>query len=184
MNHEKYRVAGSDKRFKQHISEAINNTKKKQCYALNNAIRKYGKHNFIVKTLCICDIDILDEKEKLYIKIFNTRCPHGYNIHEWGNRTILVESTKKKISQKTIQNYHKKRLEKFKDVKINKDIYEYIFPQDRARLTKYTRIRIPDKNGKIIQAHFGGRHITKEESYDMAVNFMKELLKCNESIVK
>lgn len=38
-------------RFYDHISEAINNTKNKQCMYLNNAIRKYGKDNFTCKLL-------------------------------------------------------------------------------------------------------------------------------------
>jgi group I intron endonuclease len=174
MNHGKYRVAGSNKRFKQHLSEAINNKKKKQCYALNNAIRKYGADKFIVKTLCICDKSELNNKEIMYIKIFNTRCPDGYNIHEGGNKCEIVEETRKKISQKTKDYYHQKRLEKFKDVKIDDGITQYIFPKDRSRPTKYTRVRIPH-NGKILQAHFGGNHITKEEGYQMAIDFLNEL---------
>lgn len=174
MNHSKYRVAGANKRFKQHLSEAINNTKKKQCYALNNAIRKYGSDNFVVRTLCICDKSELNDKEILYIKLFNTRCPHGYNIHEGGNRCEIVEETRKKISQKTKNYYHQKRLEKFRNVKIDDDIQQYIFPKDRNRSTRYTRVRVPH-NKKILQAHFGGKYITKEEGYQMAIDFMNEL---------
>ena len=45
-NHNKYRPFGYIGRFKDHISEALCNTKKKQCNYLNNSIRQYGKDQF------------------------------------------------------------------------------------------------------------------------------------------
>ena len=62
-NKNKYRIFGYIRRFKDHISEAINNTKKKQCTYLNNAIR-LDKDSFIVEILETCEINILDEREK------------------------------------------------------------------------------------------------------------------------
>jgi hypothetical protein len=47
-NHGKYRPAGYLKRFAGHISEAVTNTKQKQCTYLNNAIRMYGKESLSV----------------------------------------------------------------------------------------------------------------------------------------
>ena len=41
LQHKRYRPFGTEGRWKDHVSEAINNTKKKQCTYLNNAIRKY-----------------------------------------------------------------------------------------------------------------------------------------------
>ena len=51
LNRNKYRPFGSIGRFNDHIIEAINNTKKKQCTYLNNSLRKYGKEKFSVKIL-------------------------------------------------------------------------------------------------------------------------------------
>ena len=42
------------KRVGLRISEAITNTKKKQCTYLNNGIRKYGKENFSCKLIKEC----------------------------------------------------------------------------------------------------------------------------------
>lgn len=53
-NKNKYRPFGSISRLKDHISEAINNTKENQCKILNNSIRKHGSHNFDVKLITRC----------------------------------------------------------------------------------------------------------------------------------
>jgi group I intron endonuclease len=90
-NKGKYRPFGVIGRFKDHISEAINNTKKKQCSFLNNAIRKYGKEAFVVETLETCRVSELDQLEQTYIKQFNTLSPKGYNLTK-GGKTSYEES--------------------------------------------------------------------------------------------
>ena len=79
-NKNKYRPFGFQGRFKDHISEALCNTKKKQCIYLNNSLREYGKEAFIVELVSECDKDELDTMEKKYIKEFNTLYPNGYNL--------------------------------------------------------------------------------------------------------
>jgi group I intron endonuclease len=57
-------------------------------YALYNAIKKYGREAFVWETLCICSIEELDEKEKFFIKLYNTCISTGgvgYNIQLGGN---------------------------------------------------------------------------------------------------
>ena len=85
-NKEKYRPFGILGRFKDHISEAINNTKLKQCSYLNNAIRKYGKDVFIVELIEMCILSVIDEREQHYVKERNTIFPHGYNLTTGGKR--------------------------------------------------------------------------------------------------
>src|SRR5579872_4831653 len=80
LNKNKYRPFGSVGRFNDHISEAINNTKKNQCTYLNNAIRKYGKDNFEVIVLETCSVDILNEREQYYIEKLSSLYPNGYNL--------------------------------------------------------------------------------------------------------
>ena len=89
-NKAKYRPFGVTGRFKDHISEAINNTKKKQCSYLNHAIRKYGSDAFSVTTLEICSISELDEREQYYIKDRNTLYPNGYNLTKGGKTQYEV----------------------------------------------------------------------------------------------
>ena len=56
-NHQKYRPFGYVGRFKDHVSEAICNTKKNQCWYLNNAIRHYGKEAFAVELIHVCNVN-------------------------------------------------------------------------------------------------------------------------------
>ena len=79
-NHKKYRPFGFIGRFKDHLGEAICNTKKKQCTYLNNAIRLHGKDAFQVELLFTCPKEELDHYEEKYIKDYNTLYPNGYNL--------------------------------------------------------------------------------------------------------
>jgi hypothetical protein len=79
-NRNKYRPFGFEGRFKDHISEALCNTKKKQCNYLNNSIRQYGKEAFKVELITECSKSELDTMEEMYIKEYNTLYPNGYNL--------------------------------------------------------------------------------------------------------
>ena len=96
-NHEKYRPFGYQGRFQDHISEALCNTKKKQCRYLNNAIRKYGKEAFQVSLLTTCEPSQLDSLEEHYIKEYNTLYPNGYNLTR-GGKTLYAVSTGSEVS--------------------------------------------------------------------------------------
>ena len=89
-NHEKYRPFGIEGRFQDHLSEAICNTKKKQCTYLNNAIRHYGKDAFQVSLVYECSKEELDENEKKYIEEYKTLYPNGYNLTNGGKHTRCV----------------------------------------------------------------------------------------------
>lgn len=89
-NHERYRPFGADGRFRDHISEALNNTKLKQCTYLNNAIRLYGAGAFKVRVLEVCDRGILDQRESHHIAIQSSLFPNGYNLTTGGKRTVAV----------------------------------------------------------------------------------------------
>lgn len=84
LNKEKYRYFGYDGRFKDHISEAISNSKKNQCTYLNNSIRKYGQDNFLVELIETCDKNESDNKEIYYIDKYNSIYPNGYNLTKGG----------------------------------------------------------------------------------------------------
>ena len=71
-NRGKYRPFGILGRFKDHVSEAINNTKRKQCSYLNNAIRKYGSTSFQVELLEVCALECLNLREQHYIATLDT----------------------------------------------------------------------------------------------------------------
>jgi len=89
-NKGKYRPYGYEGRFKSHVSEAISNTKKKQCTLLNNSIRKHGKDVFEVELLVECHVCLLDLYEKGFISKENSMYPNGYNMTKGGKTTEHV----------------------------------------------------------------------------------------------
>jgi group I intron endonuclease len=66
------------------------------------AIHKYGKENFKWEIVDCCLFeDQLSEMEKYYIKEFNCRHPHGYNLTDGGEGNtgyIATDETRKKLS--------------------------------------------------------------------------------------
>lgn len=91
---------------------------------LNRAYNKYGKDYFKQEIVEYCDIDELNNKEKLYIKQYNTKFPHGYNLTEGGDGNKGLKFTKEqkqKISQnKKGQKYPKEHGEKIRQAKLGK----------------------------------------------------------------
>lgn len=77
--------------------------------AINSAIKKYGKSNFVRTFVEACDSrEELNEKERYYISKMNTQCPNGYNITGGGdglfNPTEDIQNTivyKYKLWRKT-----------------------------------------------------------------------------------
>jgi hypothetical protein len=90
-NNNKYRPFGYKGRLNDHISEAINNTKDKQCTYLNNAIRKYGKDKFVVELIITCSLKDADKTESEYIEKCNTFYPNGYNLTKGGKTTEHIK---------------------------------------------------------------------------------------------
>lgn len=89
-NRGKYRPFGYMGRFKDHISEALCNTKKKQCWYLNNAIRKDGKDVWKIELIQNCPVEQLDEREQHYIREYNSLFPNGYNLTSGGKTTNTI----------------------------------------------------------------------------------------------
>lgn len=79
-NRGKYRPFGYIGRYNDHMSEALCNTKKKQCVYLNNAIRSYGRDAFQIELILVCQKHELDTYERKYINEYDTLCPNGYNL--------------------------------------------------------------------------------------------------------
>jgi group I intron endonuclease len=90
LNHGKYRPFGSVGRLKDHISEALCNSKTNQCRYLNNAIRKHGKDAFKVEIVERCLKDVLDDREKFHIQEYNCLYPQGYNLTKGGKAVWKV----------------------------------------------------------------------------------------------
>jgi group I intron endonuclease len=91
---------------------------------LNRAYKKYGENYFKREIIEYCEIDELNNKEKLYIKQYNTKFPHGYNLTDGGDGNKGLKFTKEqkqKISQsKQGQKYPKEHGEKIRQFKLGK----------------------------------------------------------------
>ena len=105
-NRGKYRPFGYIGRFNDHVSEALCNSKKKQCTYLNNAIRSYGKEPFQVELLLVCPRQELDIHERRYIEEYATLYPNGYNLTR-GGKVFKDKNISNDVTQPT--NVPKKR---------------------------------------------------------------------------
>ncbi len=81
----------------------LHHARKGRACALHRAIRKYGEHSFIARTLLIADDwDYLREMEKRAIQSFSTVAPSGYNLTLGGEGVLGVkrsEQTRSKLSE-------------------------------------------------------------------------------------
>ena len=85
----------------------LNNGKHDNPY-LQNAWNKYKQDNFEFIIPEECDLDVLDEREKYYIKLYKDM-GLAYNIHDGGNKgnnlgKHLSDETKRKIGEKNKVN--------------------------------------------------------------------------------
>jgi group I intron endonuclease len=174
LNHKRYRPYGHDGRFRCHISEAFSQ-KKNQSHYLNNAIRKYGVHNFIVELIEYCEIVDANDREIHYIKTFDSLFPNGYNLKNGGSVFTHSDESKKRVSNGVINYFKDKKFERFKNVQILDDnIDNYIKPLNRFNLQYGWYVYI-----NRIKADFGGVHISLNESKQSAREFIIKLKEKN-----
>ena len=76
------RKYGAFGRWNGHVA-ASKQTKPTQL--ISEAICKFGKDDFSIEILVICNLKDLDYYEKKFISVFNTIYPNGYNVAEGGN---------------------------------------------------------------------------------------------------
>lgn len=170
LNSGLYKPFGSTRRLADHQSEARNNTKKKQCTYLNNAIRKHGEDNFHVEIITRCDLSEIDDLETHYIKEYNTMFPNGYNLTTGGRSRKACENTRAKIMNATQKQFADSKLERFKGTKVdinNLDQYLYLSYHHKV---PYYRVIIADK-----KCIFVGRYETQEALKKKAIDFLKTL---------
>ena len=93
-------VGQTKKNVEQRILEHLKYTKNTY---FSNALRKYGLQSFEISVIDVSEnVEILNEKEKYWIKFFNCRAPNGYNLTDGGEGSrgmIMSLTTRKKISK-------------------------------------------------------------------------------------
>jgi group I intron endonuclease len=170
LNHKRYRPYGHEGRFRCHISEAFSQ-KKNQSHYLNNAIRKYGVHDFIVELIEYCEIADANDREIHYIKTFDSLFPNGYNLKNGGSVFTHSDESKKRVSNGVINYYKDKKFERFKNVQILDDnIDNYIKPLKRDDIQYGWYVYI-----NRVKADFGGVHISLKESKQSSREFIIKL---------
>ena len=179
-NRKKYRPFGYNGRFKDHISEAMCNTKAKQCAYLNSSIRKYKPESFIVEFIERCSINNLDDREKYWISEKNTLFPLGYNLTK-GGRTIekISENVKKSFDDNRIKQYSTNMQNRFLQTKIDKisDILHNIDLDDvRIRRGIYEKTNMFKKFEVLIDdkriSFYKSKHESEEDTYQRAISFL------------
>jgi len=79
-----------EERFKSHIY----NAKFDKSRVILRAITKYGTENFNKEVLYECSSkEEMNEKEKYFIKYFNSKLPNGYNMTDGGEGAFGYEPT-------------------------------------------------------------------------------------------
>ena len=83
------------KRWYRHVYESRFGT-----MVLGKAIVKHGQENFTIQTICMCPEHRLNDLEKSFIVLFDSRNPlRGYNIAIGGGGGILTEDFGKRVSR-------------------------------------------------------------------------------------
>lgn len=72
--------------------------------AVKRAILKYGKENFIVETIETCDQNLLNERERYYIQLYNSY-KDGYNCTIGGQDGVKPPKTTEKQASEIIELY-------------------------------------------------------------------------------
>lgn len=185
LNHGKYRNYSYAKRFNDHVSEAINNTKRHQCTKLNNAIRKYGKENFEVNLLHTCNINFLNYFEKLFINEYNSLVD-GYNLTEGGNSYKLTDDIKLKLSNKAKEYFsdinNREKYSKIHWIKndqkkieiIKKLIYDKIIISKRNSEVK-AKCNFYNNGVMVYSFLLSGKHVSYKMALDRIINICESL---------
>lgn len=126
------------KRWQAHVWNANNNSNN-DCPYLNNAINKYGKENFKREIIEECSNELLSEREKYWIKYYDTtNREKGYNLTQGGDgytkyndedilnayeKTLSVRSGAKLLNMSSCQ--FSKRLRSLGIIAYNTTIFQF-----------------------------------------------------------
>jgi len=131
---------GQSINIKSRIADHFSLCRSSKNYPISRAIAKYGKENFDVDILAICQISELNKKERYYIKKFKP----DYNVSSGGvgNRGHKVSAeTKKVLSIKSKLNWLKKTDEEKLKVIINLNCNRWeLLPEKEKQRLKLKRL--------------------------------------------
>ena len=165
----KYGITG---RWNHHISDANNYVDKGRYFC--NAIRKYGKDNFNIEILLICNLEMMDYYEIKFIKLYNTLSPNGYNLEDGGSGPKrLHPDTIEKIS-KSHRFLHMKKEDKIKLFdsmeELGLDEIPFGINYTHHTVNKYEGFTVTQNNGKLKSIISNGKSLT--EKLEIALKYL------------
>jgi hypothetical protein len=137
VNRGKYIGYGYLMRWKKHISDSRDPNKRKQCTALNRAIRSHGEHDFKIDLIDTCEHvgNSLNDLEINYIAENDCIAPKGYNLTAGGEKHAILDWQKEQISE-TLKQYYSSDENKKKH---SKDHWE---KNDQRTINRYKNVNI------------------------------------------
>jgi group I intron endonuclease len=128
--------------------------KKKQ--ALAYAICKYGPDNFKIEPIAIVDSKgYLDFYEILFIDLFNTKAPFGYNLTEGGEGTVGWRPSPEQLKVWSSSHIGKKLPNKLKGIPRTKETREKISASSKGNANRLGQKNSEEHNHKISIANMG-----------------------------
>jgi group I intron endonuclease len=142
----------------------------------NNAIKKYGKENFVKTILEMCDSskDAFYLQEK-YILQYNTLSPNGYNISPKGGHGVsgcYSEETKKKLGKIWKGRKHSQETKNKISKKLKGRIYseEAIINMRNGAIGKKLSEETKQKMSESHKGKLKGRKLTEETKQKMSIS--------------
>lgn len=189
INHKKYigQSVNVEHRWYCHRSDLKN--KKHDNDYLQKSWNKYGEENFQFRVLEQCHRDMLNEKERYYIDLYNTmNRDYGYNLKSGGqDRNYVTDDVKKKISIAN-KKYYDEHPEA-KTQKANAAYEQWQNPDVKAKILgenngMYGKTHSPEAREKISKAQKGRtskhRNTTPVFCVELDRLFVDAVTACNE----
>ena len=89
-------IGQTSRTLKRRFFEHSNNKKNS---LISQAIRKYGKENFAIEQIDLCEtVEQANEREQYYVALHNTITPNGYNLTSGGQHCIRSEKAHQNMS--------------------------------------------------------------------------------------
>ena len=139
-------VGKTGRGFSVRVAEHIYDSRNKSNTAFNRAIRKYGQDAFEFTVIEECPLDIIDERERHWIKHRKSRAPLGYNLTDGGDGTLGNKRTPEQIEKIRMANLGKPKSEEHR-AKLRKPKSESARASARrVRASAEYRKRVSDAN--------------------------------------
>lgn len=90
-----------EKRWYDERRRAFDETAIEYDYPRSRAFRKYGLDHFLFEIIEECTVDLLNEREQYYIKLYNSVVPYGYNLTLGGSNAVGVKLDLSKVEEIT-----------------------------------------------------------------------------------